>query len=218
MLDEKLLLELQAFVEKHHQSHTLLHEELLSSEHSLTYESEATKKRKAPPDQHQLEIEKLIKTNRKPPSSKALFCVYIPELAQEKEEVSPGQPQLEIKKFIETNRKPTFPQVLFGLIDQKEVSEVEIYKQAGIDRRLFSKIRSNSNYRPNKNTAVAFALALNLSQDDADSLLRAAGYSLSENETFDLVIRFCLEKKIYNIDSVNQALDYFSLKPLGVLT
>lgn len=176
MLDEKLFLELQAFVEKHQQPLLSLHEELPKIQFSCG--SVATKKRNA----------------------------------------SFAQPQLEIEKFIETNRKPTFPQVLFGLIDQKEVSEVEIYKQAGIDRRLFSKIRSNSNYRPNKNTAVAFALALNLSQDDADSLLRAAGYSLSENETFDLVIRFCLEKKIYNIDSVNQALDYFSLKPLGVLT
>ena len=139
-------------------------------------------------------------------------------VATKKRNASFDQPQLEIEKFIETNRKPTFPQVLFGFIDQKSANDIEIYKRAGIDRRHFSKIRSNSNYRPNKNTAVAFALALKLDQNDTDSLLRAAGYSLSENETFDLVIRFCLKKKIYNIDSVNQALDYFSLKPLGALT
>ena len=176
MLDEKLFLELQAFVEKHQQPLLSLHEELPKIQFSCG--SVATKKRNA----------------------------------------SFAQPQLEIEKFIETNRKPTFPQVLFGFIDQKSANDIEIYKRAGIDRRHFSKIRSNSNYRPNKNTAVAFALALKLDQNDTDSLLRAAGYSLSENETFDLVIRFCLKKKIYNIDSVNQALDYFSLKPLGVLT
>lgn len=92
--------------------------------------------------------------------------------------------------------------------------DIEIYKRASIDRRYFSKILSNSNYRPNKNTTVAFSLALKLDQKDANSLLRTAGYSLLENETFDLVIHFCLEKEIYNIDSINQALNYFSLNPL----
>jgi hypothetical protein len=58
-------------------------------------------------------------------------------------------------------------------------------------------------------------MALELNKEQADRLLRAAGYSLSESDTFDLVIRFCLEKGIYGIDDVNEALDYFSLKPLG---
>ncbi len=124
----------------------------------------------------------------------------------------------EIENFIKKNRKPTLNQVLFSYIDKKGVSDTEVYKKAGIDRRHFSKIRSNPNYRPGKNTTIALAFALELNQDDTHNLLSSAGYTLSDSETSDLVILFCLEKKIYDIDLVNQALDYFSLKPLiGVI-
>ncbi|PLT33339.1 hypothetical protein [Bacillus sp. V5-8f] len=120
----------------------------------------------------------------------------------------------EIEDFIKNNRKPSLKQALFSFIDQKGASDPEIYNKAGIDRRLFSKIRSNPNYRPGKNIIVALALALELDKTDTDELLGAAGYSLSNSETADLVIQFCLEKKIYDIDVINYALDSFSLKPL----
>ncbi|SEM54987.1 hypothetical protein SAMN05192533_103322 [Mesobacillus persicus] len=120
----------------------------------------------------------------------------------------------ELKDFIDANRKPTLSQVLFGFIDQKGYRDADVYKRAGMDRKHFSKIRSIPNYRPRKNTVIALALALELDYDNTDELLSAAGYSLSESDTYDLVIQFCLEKRIYDLDSVNQALDYFSLKPL----
>ncbi|MDP4180117.1 MAG: hypothetical protein Q8942_03385 [Bacillota bacterium] len=124
----------------------------------------------------------------------------------------------ELEEYINNNRKPTFNQVLFNFIDRKGTTDSEIYKKAGIDRRHFSKIRSNPDYRIGKNTAVALALALELNKMETDELLGAAGYSLSDSDTFDLVIQFCMEKKIYDILNVNEALDYFSLKPLsGVL-
>ncbi|WP_223594547.1 hypothetical protein [Neobacillus bataviensis] len=121
----------------------------------------------------------------------------------------------EIEDFIKIKRKPTFNQTLFTLIDKKGASDSEVYKKAGIDRRHFSKIRSNPEYRPGKNTTIALALALELNKKETDKLLSSAGFSLSDSETFDLVIQFCLEKKIFNIHTVNQALDYFSLKPLA---
>lgn len=125
---------------------------------------------------------------------------------------------IEIEDFIKNKRKPTFYQTLFSYIDKTGVTDSEIYKKAGIDRRHFSKIRSNPDYRIGKNTAIALAIALELSEKETDKLLSSAGYSLSDSETFDLIIKFCLEKKIYNSDDVNQALVYFSLKPLfGVL-
>jgi hypothetical protein len=123
-------------------------------------------------------------------------------------------PSLELENFIKRNRKPTFSQVLFKYIDKKGTSDSSIYKKAGIDRRHFSKIRSNPDYKPGKNTAIALALALELSKKETDRLLSAAGYSLSDGDTFDLVIQFCIEKKLYAIQDVNEALDYFSLKPL----
>jgi len=121
---------------------------------------------------------------------------------------------LEIEDFIKNKRKPTLSEVLFNFIDQKNTSDPVIYKKAGIDRKHFSKIRSNPSYRPKKNTIIALALALELNQDETEELLSSAGYSLSDSDTSDLVIQFCLEKKIYDIDLVNEALDYFSLKPL----
>lgn len=121
----------------------------------------------------------------------------------------------ELEDYIINKRKAKFNQVLFGLIDKKGASDSDIYKKAGIDRRHFSKIRSNPDYRLGKNTAIALALALELTEKETTKLLSAAGYSLSDSDTFDLVIQFCLEKKIFDIQSVNQALDYFSLKPLG---
>lgn len=124
----------------------------------------------------------------------------------------------ELENYITNNRKPTLKKVLFSFIDHKGLTDAEVYKKASIDRKHFSKIRSNPDYRPKKNTIVALALALELNSEDAEQLLNSAGYSLSESETYDLVIQFCIEKKIYNLDDVNQALDYFSLKPLnGVL-
>ncbi|MBT2639679.1 hypothetical protein [Bacillus sp. ISL-39] len=127
------------------------------------------------------------------------------------ESISP----LEIESFIAEKRKPTLQKVLFGFIDKKGCKDSEIYKKASIDRRLFSKIRSNPEYRPSKNTVVALALALELNKKETDKLLSSAGYSLSDSETSDLVIQFCIEKNIYDILQVNYALDYFSEKLLG---
>ncbi|WP_226037496.1 hypothetical protein [Aquibacillus saliphilus] len=122
--------------------------------------------------------------------------------------------QNEIDDFIKNKRKPTLNQVLFSFIDAKGVKDSEVYRKAGIDRRHFSKIRTKPGYLPKKNTTIALAFALCLNEADTNELLGAAGYSLSDSDTNDLVIQFCLEKKIYDIDKVNQALDYFNLKPL----
>lgn len=121
---------------------------------------------------------------------------------------------IELENFIKVKRQPTFSKTLIRYIDKSGASDSDIYKRAGIDRRHFSKIRSNPEYRPGKNTVIAFALALELNKNDTDNLMSSAGYSLSDSDTFDLVIQFCIEKKIYDLYDINEALDYFSLKPL----
>lgn len=133
---------------------------------------------------------------------------------QAEECLSEAKLSIDIENFIKINRKPPFNEILFKLIDEKGARDADIYKKAGIDRRHFSKIRTNPKYRVSKTTVIALAFALELNTDEAEDFLNAAGYSLSDSETFDLVIQFCLEKEIYHIDEVNQALDYFSLKPL----
>jgi hypothetical protein len=120
----------------------------------------------------------------------------------------------EMVDFIKKKRKPSYTNLLFSFINQSGLKDSDIYKKAGLDRKHFSKIRSQQNYRPKKNTLLALAFALELSYEDIDKLLVSAGYSLSESDTFDLIIQFCIEKGIYNIHDVNIALDNFDLKPL----
>jgi hypothetical protein len=121
---------------------------------------------------------------------------------------------IELDDFIKNNQKPTLQEVLFRFIDQKGVSDSEVYKNAGIDRKHFSKIRSKSDYRPKKSTVIALGLGLKLDEEEFEQLLESGGYSLSDSETADLVIKFCLDKGIYDVIQVNEYLDYFSQKTL----
>lgn len=93
---------------------------------------------------------------------------------------------------------------LFAFIDRTEQKDSDVYKKALIDRRLFSKIRSNKKYIPSKRTVVALCLAPSPSREDADRLLSSAGYSLSRADDFDLVIAFCIEKKIFDFFDINE--------------
>ena len=120
-----------------------------------------------------------------------------------------------IRDFIQENKEEdTFSSRMLKYIDEKGVSDSEIYKKAGLDRRHFSKMRSR-NYRPGKQTVLALCMALELSRVEIDNFLRLAGYSLSNSDTGDLVIMFCLEKKIYDIMQVNELLDYMGCRVIG---
>jgi hypothetical protein len=122
----------------------------------------------------------------------------------------------ELEDFFNEKRKPSFRQILFKHIDEKNEKDSDIYKKAGVDRRVFSKIRSNRDYHPSKHTAIALALALELNLPEAEALLRTAGFTLSDSETFDLIIIFCIERRIYNIMDVNTALSYLGCAMLGM--
>ena len=121
----------------------------------------------------------------------------------------------EIDNYIEKNKeKKTFQSKLFGYIDEKELTDPEVYNKVGIDRRLFSKIRSNKDYHPSKETIILLGIALKLTEDEIEDLLESASYSLPKNTTFDLIIRFCFKEKIYNLNQINEFLYEHNCKTL----
>ncbi len=103
----------------------------------------------------------------------------------------------------------TFGDQFLSLINVKGLNEIDIYKAADIDRKLFSKIR-HSEYHPSRKTAIALILAAHLSLTEASELLRLAGYALSKYEKADVVIAFCLTKQIYDIMLVNELLQEYA--------
>ena len=117
--------------------------------------------------------------------------------------------------FEQQEKEDTFSERLLKLIAAKGLSDVEVYKKANIDRRLFSKIKNKKSYKPSKNTAIALALALELEQEAFEDLLERAGFSLSNSYKEDVIINFFLANKQYDIVVINEILDYYALPILG---
>ena len=121
---------------------------------------------------------------------------------------------ISLNDFLKT-KDTGFTETLLRLIDASGHKDSTIYKKAHVSKQHFSKIRNNPNHKPTKETAIAFALALELDVAQTNDLLGRAGYTLSNSSKFDLIIRYFIEQKKYNIVEINLALYEFDQTLLG---
>ncbi len=121
-----------------------------------------------------------------------------------------------IDSYINQNKdNNTFQLKLFEYIDKKGLKDSDVYNKVNIDRRLFSKIRSNKEYHPSKETIILLGISLELTENEIEELLASASYSLPKNMVFDLIIRFCFKERIYDLNQINEFLYEHNCKTLN---
>lgn len=151
------------------------------------------------------------------------FGSYLKDFVQADYSYDESIEEVTEKKTVRKSKKETgkfepdesFSECLIRMIDEKGLLDPEVYKKANIDRKHFNHIINTKNYRPKKETAVALAIGMKLNIKETNTLLERAGFILSRSSKFDLIIKYCIENKIYDIYAINEILFEEDQKTLG---
>lgn len=111
------------------------------------------------------------------------------------------------KRAEEEAKRIPFRTLVLQKMEELDLDAQTLYKRAGIDRKLFSKLKTDLDYRPNKNTAIRYCLGFRLNEGETDEWMKSAGFWLSDTSAFDLAIRYCIDRKIYDPIDVNILLE-----------
>lgn len=164
-------------------------------------------------------LKKYIKENYiKPKNHKKLWICFFGKKNNQQEKMAYNKKSYGCFKVVddfEKNLEATFVQHLFNIIDSKGLKDSDVYKKANIDRKLFSKIRSNINYIPSKNTLLALVIGLELNLEETKKFLEKAGFTLSKSILTDVIVEFYIINKQYDIIKINQTLFDYKLQILG---
>lgn len=117
--------------------------------------------------------------------------------------------------IVDEDNALTFSKLVKKIMEDKSITSKDIYKNSLINRKLFSALNVNDDYIPSRETAIMYCIALKLDYDSSVKLMKSAGYSFYEYSNFDMVVKYFLDNKIYNIDKINDALYYYTNKCLG---
>ncbi|MBQ3567742.1 MAG: RNase III inhibitor, partial [Anaerotignum sp.] len=125
-----------------------------------------------------------------------------------------GCDSISLEELLE-EEEMTFSKALLDWLIRKDLKDSEVYKKANIDRKLFSKIRNNPDYKPKKNTAIAFALAMELDLEETKEFIGRAGYALTHSSKYDIIIEYFIRQKNYNVFEINEVLFAYNYPLIG---